>query len=109
MPGRPLKRSSRGGVVAPPRLYSLTAEQTELLREAAASTPDGIYIGYGARTRIAVVLVNGGTATFRTVQQTSDTPRSVNDARPCTWEDHYLVPTPYGLELLDNTIDRQRK
>ena len=101
VPRRGVSKGRQGAGSAAPHLYSLTGEQASLLRQASAQAPRGAYIPVvGHVSRVSCELANGGAAEIREEPRTSDTPKSARDPRPCTWTDLYLVPTPYGLELL---------
>lgn len=80
----------------PPRIYSLTERQAKLLREAVEAPTPGLYIGVCATDE---GLIDGGAAEYH-VERRSGGTKSVHDDRPCEWNENYLVPTAYGLELL---------
>ncbi len=83
------------------KLWTLTPEQEQGLREAFEAGPGGVYAGHGSWVqRVGARLVEGGCAEYRTVHRVSTTPRSVHDQRPCEWDDYYIVPTRYGLSLI---------
>lgn len=86
----------------PSRLYSLTGEQARTLRDARANVEagePGLYWSWCGLPG-AAELVDGSCAEVVEIPQSGGT-RSVSDPRPCEWVDRYIVPTAYGLELLE--------
>lgn len=81
---------------APQRIYSLTGRQARLLREAVEAGPSGVYVGISSTDE---GLIDGGAAAYRTGGT-----KSVHDSRPCEWNENYLIPTAYGLELLAKAV-----
>lgn len=86
------------------KLYSLTAEQARVLRDARDAPAPGLYVPItGPVGRVALELQRGGAAECVGVPRSGGT-RSATDPRPCRWEDLYLVPTAWGLELLGTAV-----
>ena len=77
------------------RLHSLTQSQARLLKE--ASQAGGVFLGMCKSDEGTVA---GGAAEFVEVPCWSDTPKR-DHSGPIGWlAEIYLVPTPYGLDLL---------
>lgn len=94
----------------PPLLYSLTFDQAQILREA-RDTEGGAYLAHvGLISRVAHGLVDGGCAGIREEHRIDPhSTRSVSDPRPCEWTDRYLVPTAYGIKLLQEDDERRKR
>lgn len=85
--------------LTPTRIYSLTEDQAQILRE--ASAPEGCYWAcVGLVSRVSGPLVEAGILSVQTRRIVTDTPRAPGSDVMCEYDESHLFITPEGLDLL---------